>query len=138
MKLLFALFLILLPLTAAASECLPSLPAARLVHPKGHISWGGGCYFAGYPGERRPENRGGAHRRQAGRIPVPSARPESAGLAQNGRSNAKLQAVQVMQDRAAFPPPGAAMSPWDELPEQLKASTRAAVTAGFEARGKRR
>ncbi len=43
---------------ADAAECQPSVHAARAVHPKEHISWIGGCYFAGYPAHKRAASKG--------------------------------------------------------------------------------
>jgi len=46
---------------------LPDLKSARAAHPHGHISWGHGCFYAGYPHKR--------HREVARRPPVPQSRP---------------------------------------------------------------
>jgi hypothetical protein len=62
---------LLLSSAAGASECLPSVKAARAIHHKGHIAWSGGCYFAGYPGRR---HRHDSQVRQT-KAPVPKERP---------------------------------------------------------------
>src|ERR1700745_4293300 len=53
----------------AKTECFPSLQAARAIHSTGHISWSGGCYFAGYPSHSHSK------RHEAKSIPLPRERP---------------------------------------------------------------
>lgn len=62
---------LLLSSAAGASECLPSVKAARAIHHTGHIAWSGGCYFAGYPGRRHRHDSQVRH----AKAPVPKERP---------------------------------------------------------------
>jgi hypothetical protein len=85
MKLLLTLLLLLAAISPIhASECLPTKQAARAAHPTGHISWSGGCYFAGYPHSHRKGKE----------------------VMQTEQSQRRYRETES-RPRQAFPPPGA-------------------------------